>query len=142
MPKFLKGGPNPGFKKGQSGNPRGRPKAIVDVAAAKVEMFTPEHAAQARATLLAIMNDPKATASARFSAAQFVYERVHGRTAQRMGVLDLAGCAGAAAHRGPRRRAAPAAAAPGDRLSSGDGWAGARQSPSRVTSGAQAGSPA
>ena len=90
MPKFLKGGPNPGFKKGQSGNPRGRPKAIVDVAAAKVEMFTPEHAAQARATLLAIMNDPKATASARFSAAQFVYERVHGRTAQQIDLRQQA----------------------------------------------------
>jgi hypothetical protein len=90
MPKFLKGGPNPGFKKGQSGNPRGRPKAIVDVAAAKVEMFTPEHAAQARATLLAIINDPKATASARFSAAQFVYERVHGRTAQQIDLRQQA----------------------------------------------------
>jgi Family of unknown function (DUF5681) len=34
MPKFVKGGPNPGFKPGQSGNPKGRTKSILEVAAA------------------------------------------------------------------------------------------------------------
>src|SRR5262252_6226016 len=79
MPKFEKGKPNPGrkFQPGQSGNPGGKPKAIVEVAAAARERTT-----EAIETLNKIMTDKDATASARVSAAVAILERGWGKAPQ------------------------------------------------------------
>ena len=67
---------NPGhrWKPGQSGNPSGRPRAIVAVAE-----LARQHTTEAIATLVDIMRDKTATASARVSAAQELLDRGHGR---------------------------------------------------------------
>jgi hypothetical protein len=65
------------FKKGQSGNPGGKPKQIVEVAAA-----ARERTVEAIETLTAIMRDAKATASARVSAAVAILERGWGKAPQ------------------------------------------------------------
>jgi hypothetical protein len=75
MAQFQKGSkPHHGFKPGQSGNPGGRPKAIVEVAAA-----AREHTVEAIETLRDIMRNVKATASARVSAAAILIERGWGK---------------------------------------------------------------
>ena len=66
-----------GWKPGQSGNPGGRPKAIVEVAKA-----AREHTLEAIATLREIMRNNKATASARVSAAAVLLERGWGKAPQ------------------------------------------------------------
>ena len=81
---FVKGDPNnPGrkFTRGMSGNPKGRPAAIIEVAKA-----AREHTAEALETLAAIMRDKKATASARVSAAVAILERAWGKAPQ---TIDL-----------------------------------------------------
>jgi len=79
MGKFEKGKPNPGkkFKPGQSGNSGGRPKAIVEVAAAARELTL-----ESIATLKEVMQNKKATASARVSAAVAILERGWGKAPQ------------------------------------------------------------
>jgi Family of unknown function (DUF5681) len=71
-------GPEPGkktrFKPGQSGNPAGKPKIIIEVVQA-----ARERTVQAIETLETIMLDPKATASARVSAAVSILERGWGK---------------------------------------------------------------
>jgi hypothetical protein len=71
-------GPNPGkktkFKKGQSGNPAGKPKIIIEVVQA-----ARERTMEAIETLSRIMLDPKATASASVSAAVALLERGWGK---------------------------------------------------------------
>src|ERR1700727_618392 len=76
MPKFEKGKPNPGrkFQPGQSGNPGGMPKAIVEVTTAARALTT-----EAIETLKCVMLNEKATASARVSAAVAIIERGWGR---------------------------------------------------------------
>jgi hypothetical protein len=81
---FVKGDPNnPGrkFTRGMSGNPKGRPAAIIEVAKA-----AREHTAEALETLARIMRDAKATASARVSAAVAILERGWGKAPQ---TIDL-----------------------------------------------------
>jgi Family of unknown function (DUF5681) len=63
-----------GFKPGQSGNPGGKPKAIIEVALA-----ARQHTVEAVETLVKIMRDSKATASARVSAAAILIERGWGK---------------------------------------------------------------
>jgi hypothetical protein len=63
MAKFEKGNKanTHGFKPGQSGNPGGRPKAIIEVALA-----ARQYTVEAVETLVKIMRDGKATASYHF----------------------------------------------------------------------------
>jgi Family of unknown function (DUF5681) len=63
-----------GWKPGQSGNPGGRPKAIVEVAAA-----AREHTLAAIKILFEIASNVKATDSARVSAAVALLERGWGK---------------------------------------------------------------
>jgi hypothetical protein len=81
---FVKGDPNnPGrkFTRGMSGNPKGRPAAIIEVAKA-----AREHTTEALETLARIMRDAKATASARVSAAAEILNRGWGKAPQ---TIDL-----------------------------------------------------
>jgi hypothetical protein len=83
MAKFEKGKSNPGrqFKPGQSGNPGGRPKMIVRVAEA-----ARQHTWEAIETLVEVMRDKAATASARVMAACAVLDRAWGKPAQSLDV--------------------------------------------------------
>lgn len=71
--KFPRGAGRP-FKPGQSGNPSGRPKEIIEVAKA-----ARERTAEALATLTEIMRDKEASAAARVSAALGILERGWGK---------------------------------------------------------------
>ena len=68
------GGNKHGWQPGQSGNPGGRPKAIVEVAKAARELTT-----EAITTLREIMRNNKATSSARVSAAVAYWNVAGGR---------------------------------------------------------------
>lgn len=66
-----------GFKKGQSGNPGGRPKAFVEaIEAAR------GHVPAAIKMLAKLMQDPKASASARIAAASEILDRAIGKPPQ------------------------------------------------------------
>lgn len=71
------------FAKGQSGNPGGRPKAngrVADLAKSQTE--------NAIATLVAVMEDKKANAAARVSAATAILDRGWGKPAQALAGPD------------------------------------------------------
>ena len=65
------------FKKGQSGNPGGRPKVV-----AEVKELAREHTAEAIQTLVSIMSDPKSAPAARVSAANALLDRGYGKPPQ------------------------------------------------------------
>ena len=65
------------YKKGQSGNPRGRPKRD-----AEVSELARVHTAEALETLASVMRNTKAPASARVSAASAILDRGHGKAPQ------------------------------------------------------------
>ena len=65
------------FKKGQSGNPGGRPKVV-----AEVKELARKHTGKAIETLVSIMANPKAAPAARVSAANALLDRGYGRPAQ------------------------------------------------------------
>jgi len=65
------------FKKGQSGNPGGRPKEI-----AEVKELAREHMPAAIEALVSIMNNPKASDAPRGSAAAALLDRGYGKPQQ------------------------------------------------------------
>jgi Family of unknown function (DUF5681) len=65
------------FKKGQSGNPGGRPKVV-----AEVKELARTHTGAAIETLVSIMSNPKAAPAARVSAANSLLDRGYGKPAQ------------------------------------------------------------
>src|SRR6476660_3655083 len=65
------------FKKGQSGNPGGRPKVV-----AEVKELAKEHTVEAIQTLVSIMTNPKFAPAARVTAANALLDRGYGRPAQ------------------------------------------------------------
>jgi hypothetical protein len=65
------------FKKGQSGNPGGRPKVV-----AEVRELARAHTAEAIETLVSIMTDPKSAPAARVSAANALLDRGYGKPPQ------------------------------------------------------------
>ena len=65
------------FKKGQSGNPGGRPKVI-----AEVKELARAHTGAAIETLVSIMANPKAAPAARVSAANALLDRGYGKPPQ------------------------------------------------------------
>ena len=79
---FEKGKPHRGqFQPGQSGNPGGKPKAIIEVTAA-----ARQRTLEAIETLTTIMRDKKATSSARVSAAIALLERGWGKAPQSISI--------------------------------------------------------
>ena len=69
------------FVPGQSGNPSGRPRRNENLAA-----LARAHTEDAIAVLVSIVNDPKANASARISAANSLLDRGHGKPPQAVAV--------------------------------------------------------
>ena len=65
------------FKKGQSGNPGGRPKVV-----AEVKELARAHTGEAIETLVSIMTNPKSAPAARVSAANSLLDRGYGKPPQ------------------------------------------------------------
>jgi hypothetical protein len=65
------------FKKGQSGNPGGRPKVV-----AEVKELAREHTGKAIETLVSIMTNTKGAPAARVSAANALLDRGYGKPPQ------------------------------------------------------------
>lgn len=65
------------FSKGQSGNPKGRPKLAPDA-----KELAKAHTAEAIKTLLTIMRNKRTPAAARVAAANAILDRGHGKPTQ------------------------------------------------------------
>jgi hypothetical protein len=74
------------FKKGQSGNPGGRPKAV-----AEVQELARQHTTDAVQTLVSIMTDPKSAPAARVSAANSLLDRGYGKPPQHQHITGADG---------------------------------------------------
>jgi hypothetical protein len=74
------------FKKGQSGNPGGRPKAV-----AEVQELARQHTTDAVETLVSIMTNPKSAPAARVSAANALLDRGYGKPPQHQHITGADG---------------------------------------------------
>lgn len=74
------------FKKGQSGNPGGRPRQNP-----KIRELAQENSEAALQTLITLMNNPRVAPSTRAAAANSVLDRAHGRP---VSSLELSGADG------------------------------------------------
>jgi Family of unknown function (DUF5681) len=74
------------FKKGQSGNPGGRPKVV-----AEVKELARAHTGEAIETLVSIMSSPKAAPAARVSAANALLDRGYGKPPQHQHITGADG---------------------------------------------------
>lgn len=75
--KFIKGKDNPGFKKGQSGNPGGRPKDLQGLKA-----LCQQKTQLAIDTVVKILKDKSAKDSDRLKAAEILLDRAYGKPLQ------------------------------------------------------------
>jgi Family of unknown function (DUF5681) len=75
------------FKKGKTGNPKGRPTGAVNKVGADLRAAARLYTDDAFATIVAIMNDKKEAASVRQRAAEFVIERGWGKAIQPVDVV-------------------------------------------------------
>ena len=73
--------PKPGWKKGQSGNPKGREPIIRDI-----KIYAQQKCPEAFQTLLEIMQDQKAPHAARVRCAEIFIDRGYGKAPQ---ILDV-----------------------------------------------------
>ena len=71
--------PRTAFKKGQSGNPGGRPKTVHEV-----RELARKYTKDAIKTLVSIMRDPNEKSTARVRAAEAILDRGHGRPQQQV----------------------------------------------------------
>jgi hypothetical protein len=74
------------FKPGQSGNPGGRSKGNLEL-----RSLARQRTAEALATLINIMRNPKAASAARVSAAQAILDRGWGKAVQPTAFTDMEG---------------------------------------------------
>ena len=74
------------FKKGQSGNPGGRPKVV-----AEVKELARAHTGEAIKTLVSIMTNPKSAPAARVSAANSLLDRGYGKPPQHQHITGADG---------------------------------------------------
>jgi hypothetical protein len=78
------------FKKGVSGNPGGRPRAIVEI-----ETLARSHSVEAIENIVRIMRDEKTPAAAVIAAAQTILDRAWGRAKQQVAHTGSIGGLGA-----------------------------------------------
>ena len=95
------------FVKGQSGNPGGRPAAVLEDGR-KVADVARGHTIEAIDTLAMIMRDDKQAGAARVSAASAILDRAWGRPKQDLGIEMKSDEATASLLEQARRRAAGA----------------------------------
>jgi hypothetical protein len=73
------------FKKGHSGNPGGRPAAVLDDGRTIADVAR-EHTVEAVETLVSVMRDGEQPGAARVSAANAILDRGWGKPKQELGV--------------------------------------------------------
>jgi len=78
-----------GFKKGESGNPGGRPRVVTEDGKT-LRQLAREYTSEALSVLVDVLRDEEAPHSARVSAAQMIHDRGWGKPTQLVGGDDEA----------------------------------------------------